>query len=1284
MKTIRIGVFIILAAAFLFIAQAAWGQGSTSSITGTVTDASGAVIADAKVSVKNEGTGVSYDTVTTSAGAYTVASLAPGLYTVTVVDPGFRTYTTVHNVLNVGAPIVIDIKLEVGEVGQTVEVEATYERLDTSNATLGGVVGRREVADLPLNGRNPLNLVIMEPGLVQRSNNAAGSDTHVFGSRDRAHNVTVDGIDANESSVPNPQSNILRLTTDNVQEYRVVTQAATAETGRNSGANVSVATRSGTNDLHGDVFYFHRNTVLNANEWFSNASKLAKPILLLHQYGLDLGGPIFKDKTFFFVSWQGNGIKQSLPIAQSFGIPRVYTASMKAGIFRYVVGTVTANGQNFTANSPGLVDASGNLLPSVAVCGGSVTTNCVASYNIFDPANDPNGIGVSPDPSITALVNTLPLPNTFAVGAGDGLNTGGYSWNVPSRFKGPFLMFRLDHKFNEKNDIFGRVNFSDYDTTEGDLLNGRPMIFPGFPPMGEVIRRNENVAIRYRRVFSPALVNEAIAGLNRFRFRFTFGESNPNLGDPVKDPAYGQQCVIQSFRNINTPFCNSPHTARTVTAWQYVDNLTYIRGAHTLRAGINFRFYQHNDSRGLAGGGGLAPNIYFDWTERDIATPAQFSNLPVIPNPTDNAFLHNVVNELTGFPAALVQTFAGSLGTNSYPAGLLSEQGTRAKQYDSYIQDEWKFRRNLTITAGLRWEWNRPVTDCCGRVFVPDKPVTGSQGVVSFVPATSWYSHENGTALGPRVSLAWDPGATGKSVIRAGYGIYFDTLSTFQVTAIGGKVPGITQTCKLSVATGITPGCTLPASGVTSRISQGFPLSLSAPTTQPSLLFSPPPAPGSTAISIGAFDPNLKVPTVHEWDLTIQRELPAKFVGQIGYVGKRGMRLYRAYDVNQFDTSSILGAFQIAQMNLRLGCQPSGTGCPAGVTAAGTPTALLNLVSSTFLNSNTTKSNLRQNGLGDLAVRIDNLLSPSPFRPNSQFGQIFYMDSGGSSIFHGMIVQLKRQYEKGLTFGLSYTFSKSIDDMSVDPVGASSGGALSTTNSRTATDVRNFALDRSRSDFDNRHVFVANFLFDLPIGRGHKLAGNLPGYLNRIAGGWSVAGIYIRQSGEPFTLNSGIRTVHNTKQSRAQIIGPLPNASSLQNVPGVVGPVVINATSLSTTTNCRQVVNSQTFICIPQAGEFGSGRNSIQGPGFSNTDLSLLKKIEVTERINMQLRAEFFNVFNHPSFENPRNATVGSPTLTSSNFGRTCCITLSTPSSATVIALGEPNRVIQFALKVSF
>lgn len=1294
-----LGLFVVFGVISLL------AQVSTSSITGVVTDSSGAVVANAKVDAKNDDTGVVFEQNTTTAGTYVFPSLTPGRYSITVTMSGFQTFTSTHNVLTVGTPLVVDVVLKVGTVGQTVEVvESNYERLETSNATVSDIMDTKQVQNLPLNGRNPLSLLTLEPGVVQRSTEAAGSGTHVFGSRDRAHNVTIDGIDANESTVPNPQSNIQRLNPDNVQEFRTVTLDPTAEYGRNSGANVMVATRSGTNDLHGTAFYFNRNTDYNANEWFSNATGQPRPELKLNQYGFDLGGPILKSKTFFFGDFQYNSIPQTSPIAISFGdIPAVYTATARTGIFRYVVGTV--NG--VTSNSLELVDANGNLAPGVQNCSATLTTNCIASYNIF--ANDPAGIGG--DPAVVALINSIPPPNNFT-SVGDGLNTAGFTWNPPTKFTGPNYMARVDHTFSTKDSIFVRWLQNHFDTKEGDFLNSRPQVFPGFPPLGEVLRRGKNLAVSYRHVFNPNLVNEFTTGFNRFAFTFTFGESNPNFGNPTKLPPWSDECVFPpsgSFQNIASPYCVSPHTARAITAPQFVDNLSWIHGAHTIRTGVNFRLYYHNDSRGFFGSGILAPVTSFNETLRSVpfcsttVTTNCWNPAPGISS-ADNGTLQQAIVEMLGIPAAIQQGFQANFNADTYNAGRYATVYTRAHQYDSYIEDEWHIRPKIVLNAGLRWELNRPPFDA-KQTLVPNLPIDGSQGPVTFARSDRWYKNSNVDAVGPRVGIAWSPDA--RTAVRVGYGWLFDTISTFQITSIAGKIPGFIQNCNNSLSIDGTPtptvGCVAPA-GTQNRISQGFPVSVLAPTAKPSAALSPLPQPYTLAPGVGAFDPNLKNPSVHEWDMTVQRELPKHFVAEIGYVGKRGTHLYRAYDLNQININQpgFLASFNIARANVLAGCNPDGTSTPTCTTGQA-PTLLLQLVSSSFLNSATSRNNFKLGNIGNFSQRVDTLAGASAitakgfpanyFRPNPQFGQIFYFDSGGDSYYHGAFVAVRRRFEQGLDFGLTYTFSKSIDDMSVDPVGASTGGGLSTSNSRTPTDVHNFRLDRSRSDFDNRHVLLTNLLYELPVGRGKALASSAPKWANHIIGGWSISGIFIYQSGEPYTLNSGELTANNTHQSSVLVVGPL-DQGHLQTVPGVVGPVLYNVGNLITNPadphfNCRNVTGTQTFFCVPGPGQNGSGRNLAQGPNFWNLDSGLAKIFNMTERFKLQFRAEFFNVLNHPNFENPRNATVGSPAIVSSNrsnvnFGRTCCSASALPSSATVSALGEPYRVLQLGLKLNF
>lgn len=1235
-------------------------QTGTSRITGTVTDPAGAVLPNAKVTAKNEATGVSYSAQTSSAGTYSFDSVPVGNYEIKVEASGFRTYNATGNVLTVGSPLVVDAAMQVGAASEVVSVQGSYEKLTTTNAALGDVVERKTITELPLNGRNPLSLITLQPGLVQRTSAGAGSGTHVNGSRDRAFNVTIDGIDANEPSVPNPQSNVYRLNPDNVQEYRVTTHNATAESGRNSGANVAIATRGGTNEIHGTLFHFFRNSVLNANEFFNNAQKYQalaqgnaaiaerfnRPDLKLNQFGAEVGGPIIKNKTFFFGSWQDQRIAITQPINRSFGTPTLYTPELRAGIYRYFVG-----GQNRPAGSVGaVVDANGKpLFPN---CGGTVTTNCIASYNIF--ANDPRRIGA--DPTVKAYLDKYPAPNNFTVG--DGLNTAGYSWNTPSSTQGPNIMARIDHTFNERQSVFGRYIHSDFDTLQGDLLNGRPTVFPGFAPLGEVFRASKNTAVGHRWTVTDNLVNDFTVGLARFTFFFTWGESNPDFPNiPPFD-----------FANISEPTLNVPRTVRTLNTYQIVDNLSWVKGAHVLRTGINFRFLQHNDLRGFASFN-IAPSITFSQADRAPGWITS-ANVPGI-NSVDNTRLLNSVNDLLGIPARITQAYVSDPTSDSYlPTGNIFNNGIRYKQFNWYGQDEWKVSQKLTINAGLRWEVNLPSTESNKRVFVPSRrpDLFDANNLVRWEAAKSWYENTTWGALGPRLSFAyaWND----KTVIRSGYGIAYDPISTFQVTSIAGFVPGL--------VTRIQPLAT--AIDANKRIAEGFPQELAPPTIKPSTFYAPAIARQGTAPSLGAFDQKIGIPMVHDWNLNIQRELPFGMVAQVGYVGKRGTKLLRGYNLNQTRLNSdVVASFNRLKANFAAGCtnRALGTGCQAGYTPQ--PVGiLLQLSDAAFLNSAASTTDLQQNAVANLANRIDTNFDlwtrgvpANYFRPNPQFSSLFYLDSGGDSYYHGFQATLRRRFENGFSFGLAYTLSKSIDNMSVDPVGASSGGGLSTTNSRTATDIYNWRLDRAVSDFDRRHVLVVNGLWDLPFGKGKAVWGSAPGFVNQIIGGWSVNGILFAMTGQPFQVQSGALTAHNGKVSRAEITGTKPEAK-LQDVPGILGPVLFTAADLAQ-------------FGFPAAGSNGTlGRNVFRGPGYTNLDMGLFKNFSITERFRLQFRAEFFNALNHANFESPRDASDGSTLITSTLFGRTCCSAAATPSSANVIATGESARVVQLALKLSF
>jgi hypothetical protein len=1305
-------LFVVVVGLFAAVPAAALAQTSTSRISGRVVDVRQEAIAGASVTITNEATGVSQTQTTTEAGVYAFEALPVGLYTVTVEQNGFKKFQKTGNHIAVNNPLTVDVVLEVGQVSEVVTVQGGPEQLQTANATLGNVVEQKAIEALPLNGRNPLTLLLLEPGVVQRSAGGAGSGVHVNGSRDRAYNVTIDGIEANESSVPNPVSNLYRINPDNVQEFKVTTNNATAEEGRNSGASISIATRSGTSEFHGTGFYFLRNEALNANEWYANAQGAPKPLIRMGQFGFEMGGPIRRNKTFFFGSYQYNRVDFTQPIDQTFGFPVVYTNEARNGIFRYFVpdpaNPLVIGGTTITRNSTLLVNPStGALL--VPVCATPTSLRCVRVYDVKAALN--NTAARPLDATVANLLTAYPSPNNFAA-AGDGLNTATFLWNPPTAVRGPAINARVDHNFNSNNSMFVRYLWSDYNTLKGDPLNGRPQIYPDNPPQGEVFRRTSNLAIGWRRVISPRVVNEFTAGFGRFGFLFTQGEANPAWPDV---PPF-------NLNSIDEPYINTPRTARWVTTPQLLDNLSIVSGAHVFRLGMNFRFYRHVDQRGQPGGINVTPSVTFSATTRPafLGTTGNSgfrvaSNI----NSTDQTLLGSLINNLYGLPASMNQVFISNLQDDAFLPFKNGDKVTlyaekhNLDQYNFYVQDEWKVRPNLTLNYGARWEINPPAnTSPQANVFVaatpiaatplPATPVVNQPGAVAFVPAKRWYEGDFKWAIGPRFGLAYSPdfrsgflrtlfGESSKSVIRLGYGMAFDTISSFQVTAAAGRIPGLVQSCTTSynanagAFTSITAGC-VNSPDINKTVAGGFPTQLPAPSVKPSSLLTPPQQLRTNSPPITVFAPKMQLPTVHEWNFSVQRELPWGLVAEASYIGRRGQHLFMAYDINQTNPDRILPSFLIMQQNRAKGCAPNGTGCPAGVTGVTPPLfnqlqtlgGLSATAAAGFINSTTTINELDINGVGSFARRIEDNTLGLKLRPNQQFALITYIDNSGDSNYHAGQFTLRRRFSTGLGLSAAYTFGKSIDNQSVDPVGATSGGGLSTTNSRTPTDIRNFREERARSDFDRTHVFTGASVWELPVGRGRRFLDS-GGLVNQIFGNWTVNTIFTYMTGEPFAVRSGAFTSNGSHESRAGVQAPV--RAQLQELPNspLAGPVLFKPVNPLT---CG-VDLSQPF-CIPAPGQNGAGRNIFIAPSYWNVDLGFIKTFQVSERLRIQFRTEMFNAFNHTNFDNPRDASTGSPSIRSSVFASSCCSAVAPPSTQTIVQTGEAARVIQFALKFQF
>jgi hypothetical protein len=1255
-----------LSLVFLTSAALCFGQTSTTQISGTVYDNSGAVLTGASVTAVNNATGATVKQITNSAGLWNIPAVPVGTYTFTIEMPGFKTTKRTNVVLITDTPMVMNVSLSLGDTHDVVNVEASADILNTTNATLSTVTEKEAVSTLPLNGRNPLNLIVLDAGVVQRS----GTTISVNGSRGQSGNVTIDGIEANEASNPTPTNNVYRINPDNVEEFKSTTGNGTAEEGKNSGLNVNMVTKSGTNKFHGDLTYYFRNNDLNSNEFYANAQGQSRAILKANQYGYDIGGPVWipkvyngHNRTFFYNSWEGQRVNLSESIAKAFGsVPTLYTPTALSGIYRYWVSNpaapLTINGVKVTQNSSALVTSTGALAPGIRNCASPTDSNCVQSYNIV--ANDPQHIGI--DPSVLKVLNSYPTPNDYGVGIGDSLNTAGYLWNAPSAVRGPRNIIRVDHVINANNNIFFRAMWAVEKQLEGDLLNGRPEIYPGFPPRGEVYRPAKNYALSWRTVISPTLVNEATAGFARFTFLFTYGDSNPQFPNNV--PAW-------NLNNVTSSYIYSPHSERTLNTPQLIDNLTWTKGAHVIKFGANLRFYQQNDQSGSVAGVNVLPSISLSSA---LDPPGSAFNLPTIGNSTtpgiastDNTRLLSTINDLLGIPATITQGFLGNLNTNTWDAlhsgnyFSLWYVGERSKQINGFVQDEWRIKQNLTMTYGVRWEWNKPTTEVGGvSPYVPNLPLDGSQGPVTYVKAGSWYKRENADAFAPRLGLAWAPKGSTKTVVHAGYGIAFDSIPTYASAAAANTVPGLIYTCTATTyGVASPPGCGSVSS--TARLSTGFPTSLPTPTVTPQSGLTPTEQLYGTAPSIDELDQNLKVATVHQWNVTIQHELPLGFVISSGYVGNRGERLYSQTNSNQITaTQAVLTSFGDMQSNYAKGCKPDGSGCPAGVTGVSVPYVTQGVLTSAFVNSSTSITDIQQNAAGDFAGRIEETTLAAHLRANQQFSNIILISNKADSIYHSWQTTIRKRYSYGLLLNFSYTYGKVIDDMSGDPVGTSYNPTTS-----TAIDSNNLSLDRGRADFDQQRTALVTWIYELPFGKGKKWLTTNNKVVQAFLGGWQIQGFNTNQSGEPFSITSGAKTEQFGANSRAAISGATAPAETF--VQSSLGPVYFTSTA---------------GFVLPAAGSTGIGRNTYNGQPAWDMDGSIAKSFALNEKVQMKFRLEAFNALNHPNFQKLSNASSGSTSILSSAFGTACCQTESLSTSTAIVSNGEAYRVVQLTLKV--
>lgn len=1169
----------------LIAASLAHAQGTTSRVTGTVTDRSGSVVPGATVTLTNEATGVMFTTVSNTTGTYSFESVQVGTYSIAVELEGFKRFASSGNAVRIGEPTTVNAVLDPGGLAETVEVRAAAQVVQTeTSGNLGSTFDQRTIESLPIlggRGRNPLDLVLTQPGVVSGANTGGG--IHVNGARDRSWNFTLDGIDTNETSAGGSNFSPLRTNPDALAEFKVLTGNQTAEFGRNSGGQVAMITRSGTNRFSGTAFYFDRRPEYNANEWENNIDNLAKRIFTQKMPGFSLGGPIQRNRTFFFTNSQWLRAEQTADRTRT-----VYTATARQGIWRY-----NTAGRNLPAGVSGAsVDAAGNpIVP-------------VATYNI--PGNDPQAFGL--DPTIQAILAQIPLPNNFAAAGTDGLNTAGYTFSVAEQEKQMDFVGKIDHTFNSSQSAFVRYS-KGYQNTLCDQVNGGDPAFPGTPCLVDTKRNPYNWAGNWRWSVRGNLVNELVVGQNHFTFDFV---------SPLADPT--------RYSFISTPVTLPEDyqwgNLRSVDTFQIVDNLSWLKGAHSFRLGTNMRLQRHTDTRGSVGGVNVSPRANFS-TAINSVNLTTFGIPTNIQTANDRPALLSSINFLLGRVGTLDQGFVQQ-GSTYGPAGTLFDFKADYPEIDVYAQDTWKPRSNLTVDIGLRWEAKLSPRNPDNLIRRPSQSMAVGQ------PPSNTIRWELGKLydddwnnFAPSIGAAWDPVGDGRQVVRGNYRMAFDRINTFVLSSnIFQSIPGIT--------TSVTNTSFGQAGG---RLRDGL------PTLQPTVSpenFLQPPAVGTGTIRV--VDPEFQTPITHGWAISYQRQLFRQTLFEVAYIGRRAEHLFGAYNVNQANIvdSGFLEAFRVVQaggeselMNQLLAPHSSR---PAG--ESGSSWARREFATQFSLNSVAAMAaTLASRVQGGRALTELAGLGPYFFYPYPQFlGGVNVIDSEDYSRYHAMELKLERRFSNGYSYLFGYTLSRSKDTRSYDPAFTVVSGANNQSASSTPFDIYNRDLNYALSDFDRTHVFQGQGVWELPFGQGQRFGGSVGRVTDVLISGWQLSGQFIAQSGRPMTVYGGSNTLSNVVQTPANCDGCSRSFGQVHDEGGLVWYFT---------------PEERAKFSTPGPGEFSNvGRNYFRGPGGWNLNLSLAKRTRITGSQILEIRADSTNVLNHPTF--------GFPTLTSTSgtFGR--------------------------------
>jgi hypothetical protein len=1228
--------FMLASLTLCLSAVAAMAQ-STAGVTGTVKDSNGAVIAGADVKLTDTKTGAEFNTKTNDQGVYQFQKIAPGTgYKLTITNAGFQTLVINEVALGVDTTSTHNAELTIGEVSGTVVVTASNEvTLNTTDASIGNVIGERRLKELPIQLRNsPAALIGLQPGVVGNNVGATGGNRvgSVTGARTDQSNITVDGIDVNDQTTGQFAATVGNAPIDAIQEFRAVSTNPGASDGRSSGGQIELVTKSGTNEFHGNVREYNRTAATAANAWFNNKNGIARPALTRNQFGGSIGGPVLKDALFFFFDYEGRRDAQ-----QVTNLRIVPLQHFREGRVAY---------QNQTAGCP-----TSPRLTTTPQCISILTQGQVAGL-------DPLGVGA--DASLFSFVNErYPLPNDLS--AGDGINTGGFRFNSPSRRADNTYTTRIDYNPNSAHKFFGRFNIAR--RLQTDTVNTVAAQFPGDPETGQIVVRDYTWVVGHTWTASPTFVNQVTVGAARSGLLFPrdFKPAFPN--------------ILTFGGGLSAPFAGISSQDRFVLVPTYRDDATWTKGTHSIEFGGSFK--PTNQQSGLVndfnfitvglGGALTALNASL--------RPADIRNNTAARGSYDSAF-----SFLLGRYASVATNFNYDPSGNAFEPGTGKVRNYRYDELELYVQDNWRVRNNLTLNFGLRWHLSpapyerdgfqaaqdvdmRQLFDLRQRnaaagIFGPDaEPLLRYDLIGKGNNARSLYETDLNN-FGPRFGFAYTPafkdGILGKifgdnrTVLRGGASLVYDRPSG-AITFIQDQVSYLfdNSATTLFPLGGSANNALLNNPRFTNITST--PVNNVAPTiTRPFTPF------GLDGLANGEFnyavDQKFRIPYSIQYSFGFQRELPGDFILEASYVGRQGRKLFSQADIAQVlnfrDPDSgqlLLDAFNGLQHQLLNGLPITAQPWFENRVLGGTQTVL----------DFTEVEALR----GSTADAIFVLYLIGALDPNvgmsAQFGTNVYISNQGASSYDGMLVSLRKRFSQGLQFDLNYTWSHSIDNGS---------SITNTVTGGLVCDMTDLRVCRGNSDFDIRHLVNANFIYELPFGRGQRFGSGVAGWANHIIGGWEVSGIFTARSGQAFGTTSGAFPVGFNFNS--------PAAFNTGNLGALQGRIHDVGTTIQFFDNPATVFSPQNptegVLRFPRHGEIGS-RNILRGPGFWNLDTAVMKNFKMpwSENQSLQIRWESFNVFNHHSFGLPAISIIGN------NFGQ-----ITTSASAA--------REMQFAIRYSF